>query len=67
MNRNICDSVNHIRLPLKDHLPESACRGNKVTKGDRLEGLEHSRLACAIKPSLTKLKSHVRKQGFLQQ
>jgi len=52
--------VNHTRLPLKDHLPESARRDNKVTKGDRLEGLEHWLLACVMKPSSAKLKSHVR-------
>ena len=28
-----CDSVNHIRFPKEDHLPDWARRDNKVTKG----------------------------------
>jgi len=34
--KTICDSVNHIRFPKENHLPDWARRDNKVTKGDRL-------------------------------
>jgi len=29
--------MNHTRFPREDHLPDSARRDNKVTKGDRVE------------------------------
>jgi len=37
--KTICDSVNHIRLPKEDLIPDWAHRDNEVTKGDRVEYL----------------------------
>jgi len=37
MIKTICDSVNHTRFPKQDHLPDGACRDNKVKKSDRVE------------------------------
>jgi len=31
--KTICDLVKHTHFPKADHLPDSACRDNKVTKG----------------------------------
>ena len=31
--------MNHTRFPEEDHLPDWARRDNKVTKGDRVEGV----------------------------
>ena len=39
--------MNHTRFPKEDHLPDSALRDNKVTKGDRVERISvalHSQL-----------------------
>jgi len=33
----MCTLVNHTRFPKEDHLPDRACRDNKVTKGYRVE------------------------------
>jgi len=35
--KTVCDSLNHIRFPKEDHLPDWARLDNKVTKGDRVE------------------------------
>ena len=35
--KSIFDSLNHIRFPKEDHLPDCASRDNQVKKGDRVE------------------------------
>jgi len=37
MIKNICDSVNHTRIPKENYLPNRERRDNKVAKGDRAE------------------------------
>ena len=35
--KTLCHSVNHTRLPKEDHLPDWACRDNRVIQGDRVD------------------------------
>jgi len=36
ITKTMCDSVNHIRFPKEDHLPDWVCRDKHGKRGDRV-------------------------------